>query len=264
MADSERGQVSASAARIYEDCYLPALFAEWSPRVIESAEIESGQRAVDVACGTGALTRMLAERIGSQGSVVGVDINEGMLGVARGKAPWIDWRLAPAEALPLDDGSFDSAVCQFGLMYFEDRRCALQEMMRVLRPGGSLAVVVWDELDNIPGLAAEDQLWQQLFGEEAADEAPYSLGDKQVLQQLFTCAGIAGSEIRTHAGTARFPSIDAWIYAGAKGWTQDDAIDNQQLELLLKEAQQKLAGFVTAEGEVAFATSAHIVTASKP
>lgn len=264
MGSNETGQISANAAEIYEEFYIPALFEEWSPRVIEAAQIQSGKRVVDVGCGTGVLTQMVAKRVGPEGVAVGVDINAGMLNIARKKAPGIDWRQAPAEALPLDGDSFDSVVSQFALMYFEDQQVALEEMMRVLRPGGNLTVVVWDKLEKIPGFAAEDQLWQKIFGDEAADEVPYSLGDQQVLQRLFASAGIFGAEIQTHRGTARFPSIEAWIYAGVKGWTQDDLIDDEHLELLLKEAEQILAGFLTAEGKVVFSAPAHIVTANKP
>jgi SAM-dependent methyltransferase len=186
-----------------------------------------------------------------------------MLDVAAEKAPEIEWHQAPAEKLPLDDGSFDSVVCQFGLMYFEDQQGALREMMRVLRPGGTLAVVVWDLLENSPGYAVEDQLFQRLFGAEAADESPYSLGDQQVLRHLFDNAGISDAEIETHEGTARFASIEAWIYADVNGWTIDDMIDDEAYERLLKEAQQDLARFVSEDGTVAFATPAHIVTARK-
>ena len=135
--------------------------------------------------------------------------------------------------------------------------------MRVLRPGGNLAVVVWDKLEMSPGHAAEDRLWQRLFGDEAADEAPYSLGDRQVLQELFASAGVADAKIHTHEGTARYPSIEAWVHAGAKGWTAADAIDDEQYALLLMEAQQTFAPFVTADGTVRFPTPAHIVTANK-
>ena len=262
----ERGQVSASAAEIYEEFYLPALFEEWPPRVIEAARIQSGQRVVDVACGTGVLARAVAERVGPEGSTVGVDINEGMLAVARAKSPGIEWRQAPAEKLPLDDDTIDSVVSQFGLMYFEDQQGALEEMIRVLRPGGNLAVAVWDTLKNTPGYAAVTQLLQRLFGDEVANEmkGPYSLGDKQVLQHLFASAGISGANIQTHEGTARFPSIEAWIHADIKGWTLADMIDDEQYELMLREARKELARFVTAEDTVAFPAPAHIVTASKP
>ena len=264
MGDNERGQVSADAAKIYDEFYIPGLFAQWTPRVIEAAQIQSGQRVVDVACGTGVLARAVAERVGPAGLTVGVDINEGMLNIARNKAPQIVWHQAPAEALPLDDNSFDKVVCQFGLMYFDNQRIALEEMMRVLRPGGKLVVVVWDKLENSPGYAVEDQLFQRVLGEEFADEAPYSLGDRQVLHQLFASAGVSEVKIRTHTGTARFASIDDWIYTDVKGWTIGAEIEDDKYERLLKEAQRDLARFCTTDGAVAFSTPAHIVTASRP
>ena len=264
MGESERGQVSADAARVYEEFYLPGLFAEWAPRVIKAAQIEAGHRVLDVACGTGVLACAVSDRVGATGLTVGVDLNEGMLNIAREKAQNIEWRQAPAEALPMADNSYDRVVCQFGLMYFDDQRAALEEMMRVLQPGGRLAVVVWDRLENIPAYAVEDQLFQRVLGEEFADESPFSLGDRKVLQQLFDSAGITGAKIRTIQGTARFATIDDWIYADLKGWTIDDEIEGEKYESLLKEARQELTHFLTPEGTVAFATPAHIVTAAKP
>jgi hypothetical protein len=76
--------------------------------------------------------------------------------------------------------------------------------------------------------------------------------------------GVSGADIQTYEGTARFPSIEAWIYADVKGWTMDDAIDDDGYERLLKEAKVDLARFVTADGTVVFPTPAHIVTAGKP
>ncbi len=264
MGESERGQVSANAAKIYEEFYIPGLFSDWTPRVIDAAQIQPGQRVVDVACGTGVLAQAVAERVGTSGLTVGVDINEGMLKIAIEKAPEVEWHRAPAEALPLEDDSFDSVVCQFGLMYFDDQRAALKEMMRVLRPGGNLAVAVWDKLESSPAYAAEEQLFRRVLGEEYADETPYSLGDPPVLKQLFADAGVSGAKIQTHEGNAQFPSIDDWIHTDVKGWTIDDEIEDEKYEYLLREAKQELACFVTAEGTVAFATPAHIVTARKP
>lgn len=263
MGDSETGQVSEDAAKIYEEVYLPALFIEWCPLVVEAAQIQKGFRVIDIACGTGALTITVSDQVGSEGAVVGIDINEGMLSVAKSKSSRVEWRNAPAEELPFDDGNFDSAVNQFGLMYIENRGTALREMMRVLKPGGSLAVVVWDKLANNPGLAAEDKLWRQTFGEEWSDETPYSLGDKKILQDLFNSSGITNLKITTHKGTARFSSIESWIYTGAKGWTKDDTISDEQLKILLENAETKLVNFKTIDGKVAFPMSAHIVTARK-
>ena len=142
MGDKERGQVSENAAAIYDKFYLPAYFEEWPPFIIKAAQIQNGHRVVDVACGTGVLTLAILDKVGPKGFTVGVDNNEGMLNVAMGKTQAIAWRHAPAEALPFDDNSFDSVVSQFGLMYFEDQKGALIEMMRVLQPGGNLVVAV--------------------------------------------------------------------------------------------------------------------------
>jgi ubiquinone/menaquinone biosynthesis C-methylase UbiE len=77
MSESERGQVTRSAAEVYEDFFVPALFQEWASRVADAALISSGQRILDVACGTGVLARIAADRVGASGSVVGLDLNEG-------------------------------------------------------------------------------------------------------------------------------------------------------------------------------------------
>ena len=262
MGDSETGQVSEDAAKIYDDVYLPALFQEWCPLVLEAANVKSGHHVIDVACGTGVLAIAVSEYIDPEGTVVGIDINEGRLKIARSKSSSVGWFNAPAEALPFNDGHFDCVVSQFGLMYFENQESAIREMMRVLRQGGSLAVVVWDKLDNNPGLAAEENLWQQVFGEEV-DETPYRLGDKGTLKNLFKSSGVTNIQITTHERTALFDSIESWIHTGVKVWMEDDAISDDQLKLLLKTAEEELTSYRTAKGTVAFPTSAHIVTARR-
>ncbi|MBZ0295180.1 MAG: methyltransferase domain-containing protein [Anaerolineae bacterium] len=265
MTNTDTGQVNRTAAEVYEAFFLPALFEEWSGRVADVAGIQPGQHVLDVACGTGVLARAVAKRVGPAGSVIGLDINEGMLAVAARKAPQIEWRQGRAEALPFDNDQFDAVVSQFALMFFEDRQAAIREMVRVLRPGGQMAVAVWDTLENTPGYAAMVALLQRLFGEEAANglRAPYNLGDTQQLRALFADSGV-DVELTTREGTARFPSIERWMYTDIKGWVLADMIDDAQFALLLREAEQALAPFVTADGSVAFSAPAHIVTAHKP
>jgi ubiquinone/menaquinone biosynthesis C-methylase UbiE len=262
MGDSETGQISEEAAKIYEEVYLPALFREWCPLVLDAANIASGHQVIDVACGTGALAIAVSEYVGPKGTTVGIDINEGMLNIARSKSSSVEWLNAPAEALPFKNDHFNCVVSQFGLMYFENQEGSIREMMRVLQPGGTLVVVVWDELANNPGLSAEEHLWQQVFDEEVS-EAPYRLGNKAALKYLFKMSGVTGIQIKTHEGTARFDSIGSWIHTGAKGWTEDDSLSDDQLKLLLNTAEKELTEFRTIHGTVAFPTSAHIVTARK-
>ncbi len=262
MGDSETGQVSNEAAKIYEAVYLPALFQEWCPVAIQAACIKNGDTVLDVACGTGALAISVASRVGAEGRSVGIDINNGMLTIARTKSSSVEWIHAPAEKLPFEDDSFDSVVSQFGLMYFEKQTEAIREMARVLRPGGRIAISVWDKLDNNPGLAAEEYLWQRVF-DEAVDEAPYRLGDKSILNKLFEGSGLNGIQVDTLEGTGRFESIESWIHTGAMGWTEDDSLSDDELRLLLETAKKELTEFQTERGTVVFPTSAHIITATK-
>jgi len=151
MSDSTRGQVARSAAEVYDAFFVPALFEEWPPRLARAAGLRPGQRVLDVACGTGVLARHAARVVGAGGEVVGLDLNPGMLEVARRRAPGASWREGTAEALPFADARFDAVLSQFGLMFFADRAGALREMWRVLRPGGALAVAVWARLEDTPG-----------------------------------------------------------------------------------------------------------------
>jgi ubiquinone/menaquinone biosynthesis C-methylase UbiE len=265
MNDSERGQVSKSAAEVYEEFFVPALFREWPPRVMAAAELRPGQRVLDVACGTGVLARAVASEVGPTGSVVGLDVNAGMLDIARRQAPLLDWRQGRAEGLPFEDGEFDSVVSQFGLMFFENQAAAIEEMTRTLRNGGRLAVAVWDRLETSPGYAAVTRLLRRLFGDEIAGamRAPFSLGDRTILQPLFEGQGLEDVRVATEPGSARFPSIQSWMYTDVRGWTLADLLDEEQYQRLVAEAEKELQSFVIGDGSVRFDSPAHIVSARR-
>lgn len=258
-----RGQVSGSAAEVYEQFFVPALFAEWAPRVADAAALGARDRVADIGCGTGVLAREAARRAGCE-RVVGVDRNDSMLAVARAIEPRIDWRPGVAEDLPFGDGELDAVVSQFGLMFFADARAALAEMWRVLRPGGRLAVAVWGALDDTPGYASMVALLERLFGARVANElrAPYAMGDADALLELANSAGIADPRVVTVTGRARFPSIADWVRTDVRGWTLADLLDDAQCDLLLREAETSLARFVRAGG-VEFAAPAHVLTARR-
>jgi len=225
---------------------------------------------LDVACGTGVVTREALRRVGAGGRVTGLDASAGMLVVAREQGGDIAWHEGRAESLPFPDASFDAVVSQFGLMFFGDRAGALAEMGRVLRPGGRLAVAVWASIDAIPAFAAELALFEQLAGSAAADalRAPFALGDTTELAHLFEAAGLASADVETQAATARFPSIRTLVDADLRGWLPIMGVHlvEDVIGRTLDAAGAALAPHVRREpdGAVAFPTSAHVVRWTRP
>jgi len=187
-----------------------------------------------------------------------------MLTVASRRNSGITWQEGTAEAVPYPDASFDAVVSQFGLMFFSDRLRALGEMVRVLRPGGHLAVAVWDGLDNTPAYAALVALLERLAGPRAADalRAPFALGSPEDLAALFSRAGVAGLTIATHRGKARFPSAEAMVEAELRGWlpAMGVVLTEDQIRRILEEAEEVLRAYITEERTIEFDMPAHIVT----
>ena len=256
----QAGQVSGSAAEIYDAFFVPALFGPWARPLCLAAGLGPGQAVLDVACGSGSTTRVAAGEVHPGGNVTGLDRNDGMLAVARARAPDIAWQQGLAEALPFEEDAFDVVVCQFGLMFFDDREVALREMQRVVRPGGRIAVSVWDKADNSPGYAAMIDLIDRLFGKEAANalRAPFNLGEPESLHDVLEAAGMQDAVIETQDGVARFPSIDEWVRLDVRGWTLADMIDDAGFEKLVNAARTEMAGFARTDGTVEFAAPAHI------
>jgi SAM-dependent methyltransferase len=253
-----------SPAEIYDEQFVPALFRPWAAAVADAAHIGSGQRVLDVACGTGVLACEAAERVRPDGSAVGLDANPQMLTVARRKPVPVTWTDGRAEALPFPDAAFDAVVSQFGMMFFDDRVAALREMKRVLREGGRLAVAVCDALDRSPGYAAFALLLQRLFGDAVAEafRAPFAIGDAALLRALCDEAGVAGAEVASLDGTVRFDSIDALVSTErACAWTLGGLLDDAQFDRLRAESHRTLRPFVQADGKISFNMPALVITA---
>lgn len=266
MTDRASGQVTTDAADYYEKYFVPALFKERTGPLLEIAQVSAGHIVLDVGCGTGILARDAWQRMTCSGAVTGIDRNEGMIAAAARVEPGIEWRVGLAESLPFADASFDRVISQFALMFFEDRQKALSEMWRVTRPGGCLAVAVWDSLENTPGYAAMVDLHVRLFGEQVANElrTPYGLGDEEALGALFKDAGIVDFSLSTRDGLARFASIKAWVDLDVEGWTLGEMIGPEGRDSLVQAAEVEMQKFVQADGSVAFPSPCHLVTAAKP
>jgi SAM-dependent methyltransferase len=212
MSQQGQWQVTGSAAETYEEYLVPAIFAPWAADLLDVVAPQPGEQILDVACGTGILTRLVVERVGPRGRIVGLDVNPGMLAVARTvsqPAP-IEWQEASAVALPFEHGVFDVVVCQQGLQFFPDRPAAVREMHRVLTPGGRVGLATWRGIDHAPGFAALAAAVAHQVGVETAAplRGPFGLADEANLRALLTEAGFQAIRIRTASRTVAFPSVE--------------------------------------------------------
>lgn len=267
MSDSTlRAQIEA--ARAYDGLFVPALFGQWAARVADAAALCAGESALDVACGTGALTREMSGRLGAGAKASGLDANPGMIAVAREHVPGADWRIGVAEELPYADNAFDAVLCQFGLMFFDDRMRAVREMMRVLMPGGRLVVAVWDDIGRNSAFAAEADLLGREAGADAADavRAPFSIGGKERVPALLTEAGAQEVAAERIDGTARFADVRTMVEAEVRGWLPlaGVVLDEPTIGRVLEAAPQALAPWVTDDGRVEAPLSVVLVRARKP
>jgi SAM-dependent methyltransferase len=259
-------QSARPPAEVYEADFVPALFGPFGAVVAEAAGVGPGQRVLDVACGTGALARAVAARVGAAGTVLGLDANPEMLAVARRLHPAIEWLDGRAEALPLPAANVDAVVSQFGLMFFDDRVAALREMQRVLKPGGRLAVAVCDAVERSAGYGALATLLHELFGAPVADafRAPFAIGDAALLAALAQQAGLEHAQVLQRTAAVRFASVDALVSAErACIWTLGGLLDPDQFARLLHAARRVLAPFVQRDGSVAFEMPALLIVAHK-
>lgn len=245
MAQADRGQVNIRAAEVYDSLFVPALFGRFAEAVAGTAAIGRNDQVVDVACGSGALTRALRKRTTAR--VVGVDVNSGMLAVARRHGADIEYREGDGQDLQLSDGEFDVATCQFGIMFYPDPAKGLAELARVGRRG---VVAVWDSIEHSEGYTAMQELFRDELGSDAASslDAPFGLGKPGVLEALFAQAPINDVSYQTIEGTGRFDSIDQWVATEIRGWTLSDSVSDERLADLVTVARDRLSRFQTDDG----------------
>lgn len=187
MADTERYQLKDNAPQVYEQGPVPMMFQPLAELTFEHVSLYPGERVLDVACGTGIVTRVAVQRFENIRNIVGVDLNPGMLDVARSNTPTtgvnVEWRQGDACALPFPDGSFDVVSCQQGLQFIPDKAAALRDMRRVLVPGGRLVFTVWVESPYHAALA--DALTRHVNAQAATScLAPYTLSNAKTVRML--------------------------------------------------------------------------------
>jgi ubiquinone/menaquinone biosynthesis C-methylase UbiE len=199
----------------YERFFVPAIGEPLAKDLVALAKPRRGDRVLDVACGTGIVARLAAKEVGPTGGVTGLDVNPGMLAVARSATPegvTIEWIEADAAAIPLPDASFDIVFCQMGIQFMQDVPAALREMKRVLARDGRVAL-------SVPGPAP--QLFETLAeslathaGAEAAGfvKRVFSIHDEEKIQGLLGEAGFKDPFVQSDTRTLRLPPAAEFLW----------------------------------------------------
>jgi SAM-dependent methyltransferase len=203
-----------TAPENYERYFVPAIGLPLALDLVEFAELRRGERVLDLACGTGVVARLAADRIGPTGQVTGLDANAGMLAVARSvaSAARIEWREGPAEDTGLADDAYDAALCQLGLQFFTDRAAALGELKRVVAPGGRVVA-------NVPGpMPPVFQILQRGIRDHISLDvakfisAVFALDDAGELEELFAASGLGDVSVRRHPRVLRLPAPEEFLW----------------------------------------------------
>jgi ubiquinone/menaquinone biosynthesis C-methylase UbiE len=274
MTDQGQWQIAGNAAATYEQALVPAVFAPWAPLVVALADPRPGDHVLDVACGTGVVTRLAAQRVGRTGKVIGLDLNPGMLAFAASltasdpptNAP-ITWREASAVNMPLPDAAYDVAFCQLGLQFFPDRPAAIAELHRVLVSGGRLGLMVWQDIQYTPGFGALANALARHIGSEAAGimRAPFALADADQFRELIAGGGFRDIAIQSIAGTVRFPSVSRFVQDYVSGSPLSghvSKVSDETRAALTSDVGDALASYVAEDG-LAFPIKAHLASAKK-
>ena len=208
------------------DRYMgPMVFEPYAEDLARRLVVREGMRVLEVACGTGIVTRFLRERLPAGSRLVATDLSEPMLSFARqkaGSANNVEWKQADALALPFADASFDAVVCQFGLMFVPDKVAALREAHRVLTPGGQLLFNTWDEMRHNDFTLVAHTTEMTFFANDPPKfyDIPFSLHDARQLQSWMEEAGFKEAIVRP----INLPCVSPSAADAAKGLVQGTPI----------------------------------------
>lgn len=272
-ADSSGGdwQLEEDSASAYERYLVPRMFAPWAQRLVDRANVDVGDRVLDAACGTGIVARTALDRVGSEGAIAGLDVNPGMLTVARDAAPNdadIDWREGDVTDMPFDEGAFDVVLCQQALQFLSDPTSALTEMRRVLSEGGRLGLSVWRPLKcNRTYTEFADALEEHASAEAGTMmRSPFPSWTRDDLRSMIRKAGFDDVTITIDIGSMRYPSFEEMVrreaasspLAGPLG-----SLDAEQRGALVQAVAQRLVDRGDDEG-IIFPMEAHLVLGRAP
>jgi len=214
---------AGSIPRLYEAYLVPLIFEPYAADLVNRLAPISPSRVLEIAAGTGVVTRNLASVLPESVSIVATDLNQSMLDLAAtiGTKRRVEWRQADAMQLPFPDGTFDAVVCQFGVMFFPERSRAFAEARRVLRSGGVFAFNVWDRIKENEFADVVTTALESLFPKDPPRflaRTPHGYYDRLTIEQDLANGGFTASpDIRTVAARSRAESCRVPAVAYCQG-----------------------------------------------
>lgn len=209
---------SGSIPKLYETHLVPLIFEPYAADLANRLAARPVTRVLEIAAGTGVVTRAMASALPASVSIVATDLNQAMLDHAAmvGTGRPVDWRQADALRLPFADGTFDAVVCQFGSMFFPDKPKAFSEARRVLKPGGAFVFNVWDRIEENEFADTVTAALEPLFPDDPPRflaRTPHGYFDPRAIAGDLAAGGFAAPPrfatlaARSRAESPRIPAI---------------------------------------------------------
>jgi ubiquinone/menaquinone biosynthesis C-methylase UbiE len=218
MSNAFTGSVPAN----YDKYLGPVMFEPYALDIAGRLKNEELKQVLELACGTGRVTRHLVSLLGKDGRLVATDLNADMMAMAQASITGssVQWQVADAQQLPFENESFDHVICQFGVMFFRDKQKAFEEVYRVLQDEGKFIFNVWDEMLYNPRSFVLSKVMDDMFGEDAPDfmkKGPFSFFDKEEIGQMLRAAGFKKVEINVVEKTSRYSSVEDFVTGTVDG-----------------------------------------------
>ena len=268
MAKTESGfQLKGVGPEAYERYMVPIHCIALAEDLIDRVQVRPRERVLDVACGTGVVTRSAAQRVGTFGHVTGVELNPAMIEVARHAAAFFDqieFLEGSALDLPVPDAPFDVTVCQQAIMFFPDREQAVREMYRALKPGGRVGLNVFRTPEFVPSFAYFIEALEKHAGPAAAEfmRAPFVMESVAQMRSLFEQAGFIDIEVVIRIDTLRYPAVEHLVRYETLNMSEPKIHTSQMQEALTREMETLAEANVDDHG-VVFPVQQFVVVARR-
>ncbi len=215
---SKDAAFTGSVPKIYEKYLVPLIFEHYADDLLKRLQARPPKRILEIAAGTGVVTRALASGLPQRTEIIATDLNPAMIEEAKavGTQRPVEWRPADAMQLPFPDASFDAIVCQYGVMFFPDKPKAFAEARRVLKPGGTFIFNVWDRLADNEFPDVVTSALAQVYPTDPPRflaRTPYNYNDIDQIKRDLAAGGFTAAPqvdcvmARSRAASARDPAV---------------------------------------------------------